>query len=288
MTLKTTTRESATECASTAKPPASTGGIAEQPCRPKPEKAISRQQRLGILYNPNHAPLPPARRAALLGKWPSLRSSRRPRTDPGPNAARELEGLAEGRAAPSVAARADSINAVDSTGEPETGLLQDTAGNGLRIDTARLMAAVADLGQKQSDRQAFGAGVGVTQNVSDTPEGARPAGTEAGAANGQVAAAHGRQLPRGYQAGRHDRFEAGLHAVKPVNATSNQSGAAVLQASPFPRLDPASRTAGGLTADRHPSQSTLRSTLVRNGIAIIVIGAAASLVLFLAILLPAA
>lgn len=36
-----------------------------------------RQARVGILRNPNQPPRPPARRAALMGKWPNLRSSRR-------------------------------------------------------------------------------------------------------------------------------------------------------------------------------------------------------------------
>lgn len=39
---------------------------------------LERQARVGILRNPNHPPRPPLRRAALMGKWPRLRSNRRP------------------------------------------------------------------------------------------------------------------------------------------------------------------------------------------------------------------
>lgn len=37
-----------------------------------------RQARVGILRNPNSPPVPPPRRARLMGKWTHLRSSRRP------------------------------------------------------------------------------------------------------------------------------------------------------------------------------------------------------------------
>jgi len=39
---------------------------------------LARQARVGILRNPNALPRPPQRRASLMGKWPSLQSTRRP------------------------------------------------------------------------------------------------------------------------------------------------------------------------------------------------------------------
>ena len=39
---------------------------------------MARAARVGILRNPNSPPLPPQRKARLMGKWPGLQSSRRP------------------------------------------------------------------------------------------------------------------------------------------------------------------------------------------------------------------
>ena len=43
-----------------------------------PAARRTRQGRVGILPNPNRLPLPPPHRPPLTGKWPPLRSSRRP------------------------------------------------------------------------------------------------------------------------------------------------------------------------------------------------------------------
>jgi len=45
---------------------------------------LERQARVGILRNPNAPPRPPPRKAALMGKWPRLRSGRRPLSDINP------------------------------------------------------------------------------------------------------------------------------------------------------------------------------------------------------------
>jgi len=54
-----------------------------QPSSPFARRAqrLERQARVGILRNPNHPPRPPLRKAALMGKWPHLRSTRRPKAD---------------------------------------------------------------------------------------------------------------------------------------------------------------------------------------------------------------
>lgn len=45
-------------------------------------RQMARAARVGILRNPNSPPLPPRRKARLMGKWPDLQSSRRPAAAP--------------------------------------------------------------------------------------------------------------------------------------------------------------------------------------------------------------
>lgn len=140
------------------------------------------QQRVGILRNPNRAPLPPPRRATLMGKWPRLRSSRR--AGPGTilSAAQALgvdSGAANGA---SSIDPAFSTPAAEQQPRPATGVIGSgaDAGHGAnqgtsapggqrplqtnapatpKIDIARLMEEVADLGEKKRNRSRFGAGI---------------------------------------------------------------------------------------------------------------------------------
>lgn len=121
---------------------------------------VTKQQRVGILRNPNRAPVPPPRRAPLTGKWFSLRSSRR--AEPAlvdtaaqavmaekPARARQVE---KDRAAEGVrAARARSKT--DAPGNTTPGKSSP------KIDIARLTESVADLGEKKSRRRRYGESV---------------------------------------------------------------------------------------------------------------------------------
>ena len=103
-----------------------------------------RQSRVGILRNPNTPPLPPPRRAPLMGKWMRLRSSRRP--PPG-----GVDVLPDESAVPV----ASSAPAPVSTARPAVTL--DGAGRVEAIDIGGLMASVDDLGQVTAPRAAFAA-----------------------------------------------------------------------------------------------------------------------------------
>lgn len=51
---------------------------ASDPVAARRARQMARAARVGILRNPNSPPLPPQRKARLMGKWPGLQSSRRP------------------------------------------------------------------------------------------------------------------------------------------------------------------------------------------------------------------
>lgn len=98
---------------------------------------LERQARVGILRNPNSPPRPPARRATLTGRWPSLRSSRRP---PGSV----------------VQDAADSV--VTQLSAQQDRAPQVTVKDGkTSIDVASLMASVEDVGTVPPSRSPFAA-----------------------------------------------------------------------------------------------------------------------------------
>ena len=136
-----------------------------------------RQQRVGILRNPNRAPAPPPRRAPLTGKWFSLRSSRRAEPALVDTAAQAV--IAETRlsiaepesaasspmikaAKPARARQADKDRAAEGGRPARARNKTDAPGNtspgksSLRIDIARLTESVADLGDKKSRRRRYG------------------------------------------------------------------------------------------------------------------------------------
>lgn len=92
-----------------------------------------RQARVGILRNHNDPPRPPLRHARLMGRWPDLRSARRPHP-------------ADGDAAAEVAQQA-----------PESDAPRVAHGNAPVIDIAGLMASVEGLGKAAPGRQSFAA-----------------------------------------------------------------------------------------------------------------------------------
>lgn len=127
------------------------------------------QQRVGILRNPNRAPLPPPRRAALTGKWPSLRSSRRPQPDSVMSAARAVAGEGYGDGDSDVHTVDEPLSVAPDTLQTRQSRLR---GNGapnrdkparagkkdaVKINIAKLMDDVADLGERKSKRARFGA-----------------------------------------------------------------------------------------------------------------------------------
>jgi hypothetical protein len=93
-----------------------------------------RQARVGILRNPNHPPAPPPRRALLMGKWPNLRSSRRP--------------------TPAEVAPPDPAPPPPPRGVEEA-LHRTADGTVARIDVTTLMASVDGLGTAKPARAAF-------------------------------------------------------------------------------------------------------------------------------------
>ncbi|MEZ5750511.1 MAG: hypothetical protein R3D60_00630 [Paracoccaceae bacterium] len=111
----------------------------------------TRQARVGILRNPKTPPVPPVRRVALTGRFPSLRSSRRPPDDLRDRALRSVETYASTRRKP-----------VETTPE----------GAVTAIDVGQLMASVSGLNDRKAGRAPFAA-----EYRADVPraEKARPA-----------------------------------------------------------------------------------------------------------------
>lgn len=102
-----------------------------------------RQARVGILRNTNEPPHPPPRKAALTGRWLSLRSSRRP----------PEQRLVD--AALSVVRQPDAGSETASL--PADALHHDEAGRLAGIDVAGLMASVEGLGTSKPIRTPYGA-----------------------------------------------------------------------------------------------------------------------------------
>lgn len=111
-----------------------------------------RQARVGILRNPNRPPRPPARRAALTGRWLNLRSSRRPgqkpdqTADPCVDPARAADGQAASSTDPAGAAAASLAPVI---------LAND--GHVEKIDVAGLMASVDGIAGAKPVRASFAA-----------------------------------------------------------------------------------------------------------------------------------
>lgn len=96
---------------------------------------LERQGRVGILRNTNDPPRPPARKAALMARWPTLRSARRPGIAPAPEA-----------------------QPVEMSLSPAPDALKrDAAGQIAGIDIAGLMASVEGIGTQPPARAAFAA-----------------------------------------------------------------------------------------------------------------------------------
>ena len=104
---------------------------------------LDRQARVGILRNLNPVPRPPARRPALTGRWPSLRSSRRPPENRVEQAAQDYH-----------CAATQGQHAL-----PETAVQRSADGQVQRIDIAGLMSSVNDVGVNPAVRVAYGASV---------------------------------------------------------------------------------------------------------------------------------
>ncbi|PTX02991.1 hypothetical protein [Pararhodobacter aggregans] len=123
---------------------------------------LERQARVGILRNPKSPPRPPSRRAALMGRWPKLRSSRRPRDSAVEDAAQavvtRLVPVAEGARGP-LAVRRDAEGRVQS------------------IDLAGLMASVDSMGSAAPVRTPFAASIRAdgTEAEAPPPAPAKPA-----------------------------------------------------------------------------------------------------------------
>lgn len=103
-----------------------------------------RQARVGILRNPNSPPRPPARRASLMGRWPSLRSSRR----------QSAEAVAQ--AAESVVT---ALGGGQSGPRPAVPVRRSADGSVQAIDIAGLMASVEEIGKPTPGRIGYGADI---------------------------------------------------------------------------------------------------------------------------------
>lgn len=109
-----------------------------------------RQARVGILRNHNDPPRPPLRHARLMGRWPDLRSARRPHPADGDAAA---EGVpAEAETPP-----------------------RDAPASAPVIDIAGLMASVEGLGNTAPARQSFAAEMRADGAAEAPPPPAKPA-----------------------------------------------------------------------------------------------------------------
>ena len=130
-------------------PPADPAG--EPPARAA--RNGDRQARVGILRNPNAPPRPPPRRASLTGRWPLLRSKRRPPgcrgkgadlVDPAPLADNDESGQSIARA----------------VRRAENGRVQS-------IDIDSLMASVAGIGRDGPTRTPYSAIALGTEDADD-------------------------------------------------------------------------------------------------------------------------
>jgi len=101
---------------------------------------LERQARVGILRNPNEPPRPPPRKTALMGRWLSLRSGRRPSAD-------RIEGA--------VQSVVEQMGGEVGQPAPQAALRLDPDGQLAGIDIATLMASVDGLGKQPPARAAF-------------------------------------------------------------------------------------------------------------------------------------
>ncbi|MFN3953907.1 MAG: hypothetical protein ACK4LQ_05585 [Pararhodobacter sp.] len=147
-----------------------------------------RQARVGILRNPNRPPLPPARKAALMGKWPRLRSSRRPT-----NIEAELEAAVasdvQAHAASDSGAMAPPGTRHDAAASAETRargpaapIVTQNDDQVTGIDIAGLMDSVRDIGRSASTRKSYAADLRAAEadlgplnsRATETPAASRP------------------------------------------------------------------------------------------------------------------
>lgn len=143
--------------------------------------AHARQKRVGILRNPNRVPVPPPRRAPLTGKWLSMRSSRR--ADPAMVEA--AAQMAEAECQPPITATKSAIAPSTDVPDRAAGRMAHRGGTTTEaapsatatpraqpdasrapakgIDIAQLTAAVAELGEKKSQRRSYAEGIAPTR-----------------------------------------------------------------------------------------------------------------------------
>lgn len=265
-------------------------GTAPATVVPPAQRALARQQRLGILHNPNRAPAPPARRAPLMGKWFSLQSSRRPQ-------ARVIREAAEAcHSIPLQVTGSDGFCDSDlpqgSIGPQEGGaagapIISLAPDDRLRIDTARLMAAIAGHGRKQGKRRPFAEGFTADPGVPSYR--APPLSSEGGGrTDGQTEVSlEGPEAPVGGSAGRSDADGVTIGSGN-SDALSAGPHVALAAAVRFPRL-PIGRVFGpAQTTPEKSALARLKRSLTLNGIAFILISAAALTVFLIARLVPAA
>lgn len=108
-----------------------------------------RQARVGILRNHNDPPRPPLRHARLMGRWPDLRSARRPHP-------------AEG-------------DAPTGGGVPAEAPPRDAPASAPVIDIAGLMASVEGIGSAAPARESFAAEMRADGAAEAPPPPAKPA-----------------------------------------------------------------------------------------------------------------
>lgn len=114
-----------------------------------------RQARVGILRNVNDPPKPPARRPALLGRFPTLRSSRRPQTQAVEAAAQQVVRVL----APDG----------DAAARAPVPLRRDADGTVLSVDIAGLMASVEGIGTRRHARTPYAASMRADGPAPDAP-----------------------------------------------------------------------------------------------------------------------
>jgi len=122
-------------------------GPARQDAGPRQGRK-NRQARVGILPNPNRAALPPPHRPPLMGRFPRLRSSRRP--PPGMDDGGEL---ALTGADPAFAVGGAPGASAESDGD--LGLVLDPDGRIARIDVDRLIDSVRDRALPRTRRAGY-------------------------------------------------------------------------------------------------------------------------------------
>ncbi len=111
------------------------------------------QARVGILRNPNAPPVPPPRRAALTGRWPSLRSQRRPSGKRGKAAGKGASDPPD----PQAADRTASVAIPDRTAPRPARASGTRPEDAPSIDIESLMASVAGIGKPERVRAPYSA-----------------------------------------------------------------------------------------------------------------------------------